>query len=366
MSPRGSRAARPEQIHQRPVVLAETGLLVEHRDKCGRVRRYDFTKLPLAPDMQRSLAEMFAAKCAPGGGWDSTESSETSWGNLGMFARFLAARDDPPADISELTAAIWAQWRLSRSQKASGYALIAWAAGFLRNHPRLPAATREAMAKRTPAVKAKETAYQPEEFERIRMAARQMFRAAHMRITENIEHLRAWRSGEIGQGTDAWLVGEALDVLAVTGHVPQRQGSKGYMLVISRYVRVLGGESAVHTWRRLYLSRIEAAALGVLLATKFGLNATTVSKMATPRATPDSGEGGLPTYRVELEKRRRNGKDHFETRNVTDFGADSQGRLIIQALEATAAAREFVRATGSSLDRLLIWRETTLSKRSRR
>ena len=63
-------------------------------------------------------------------------------------------------------------------------------------------------------------------------------------------------------------------------------------------------------------------------------------------ASPDQGEDGHPTYRIPLVKPRRGPGRHYETRNVTDHGAGSPGRLITQALQATRFARAIVEEHG--------------------
>ncbi|MFC8829470.1 hypothetical protein ACFT9I_29470 [Streptomyces sp. NPDC057137] len=307
--------------------------------------------------MQRSWAVLFAARCEPGGGWNALSASLASWRQLRTFARFLAEQDHPPTDVPELTASLWNRWRLSRPQNASGRDQITRVASFLLEDGRVTAPLKEAMAKRVPLVKKTETAYQPDEFTQVRTAAQRMFRAAHLRISENTELLRKWRAGTVAADTREHLVGEALEALARTGNVPRYQGTDSRVRVISRYRIALGGENALHTWRRLFLSRMEATALAVLLSAEHGFNATTVSKLSVPRATPDSGEGGFPIYRLELEKARRGVGRYFETRNFTDFGADSPGRLITKALQATAPAREIVADLDPDLDRLVVWRE---------
>ncbi|MBA8942725.1 hypothetical protein ACWDY7_26730 [Streptomyces calvus] len=341
------------------MVLAEDGLRVCHRDKRGVIRNYDFGALPVAPALQRSFAAVFAARCAPGGGWDSAITGFNIWVLLRAFAKFLSEQESPPGDVDEFTAALWSSWRLSRPATDTGYRQVKVLANFLLRDERLPEPVREVMAKRVLKVKAQERAYQPEEFAEIRVTARRMFRAALLRIRENTRHLDAWRKGAFEPGSRDWLIGEGLDCLARTGHVPRYQQARGKMVMVNRYRLAMGGARPEVTWQRLYLSRIESTSLAVLLVTEQGLNATTVSEMPVPRATPDSGQnGGFPVYRLELEKRRRGGGRHFETRNLTDFGADSPGRLITEALEATAHARAFIAASGSDLDRLLIWHET--------
>ncbi|MGA4861715.1 hypothetical protein ACPB9J_03620 [Streptomyces lavendulocolor] len=333
--------------------------MVRHRSKMGTDKEYDFAELAFAPAMRKSLAALFAAKCAPGGGWNSHDTSVRTWWLLRSFGEFLTESNQQPQDIPDLTAATWGAWRLSRPQTQMGYVQITAVAGFLQLDPRLPQPVRAAMAKRVPRVKVEEHAFAPHEFEEIRRSARQMFRSALLRIRENVRLLESWREGVIEHhDLKNWLVGEALDCLARTGHVPRYKRSDGRMRPVFRYSRAMGGDGAKHTWRRLYLSRLEATALGVLLAAEHGLNATTVGELRTPRATPDSGEGRFPVYRMELEKRRKGEADHFETRNLADFGADSPGRLITEALEATAPARAYLTSRGCIADRLLVWHET--------
>ncbi|GAA3516940.1 hypothetical protein FHR32_008709 [Streptosporangium album] len=355
MSTRGRRAAQPAGTHRRPVPLSPGELVVEHRDRQGLARSYDFATLQAAPAMQRSWAVLFADACASGGGWDSRSTSSDNFKRLARFASFLAGQEEPPGDVGELAPSHWTAWKVSRPATTYGYADVTKVAAFLRKDPRLRPDTRAAMAKRIAVAKPREAAFTEAEFLEARTAARRMFRSAHRRIAENSQVLAAWRAGTLEPGSGQWLLGEALDVLARTGEVPLAAAGK----MVYRYRRPLGGGSIRAARERLFLNKTEVASLAVLLTAEFGLNATTVSEMPAPRATPDSGEGGAPTYRLELEKRRRGSGRHFETRNITDLGPGTPGRLITQALEATALARSFVSAAGGP-DRLLTWRRGRL------
>jgi hypothetical protein len=55
-------------------------------------------------------------------------------------------------------------------------------------------------------------------------------------------------------------------------------------------------------------------------------------------------------------KYRRGGGRYFETRNVTDDGAGSPGRLITEALQATRFARAVVEDLAPGTDLLIVWR----------
>ncbi|MFJ5784560.1 hypothetical protein [Streptomyces hydrogenans] len=360
MSRRGRKAALPTTPFRRTPVLGEDpgDVVVRHTTKQGTARAYDFGRLPVAAAMQRSLAVLFAEKCT-NGAWTSLKTSEGTWRHLGALGEFLSSQEKPPTDVPDLTAAMWSAWRLSRKTKAqTGYDQIMVTQQLLRADSRLPQEVRAVMARRLPEPKVQERAFEPHEFRRIKTEARRTFRSALLRIRENTEYLNAWRNGEFVRGGEEWEVGEALDLLARTGDLPRRTSATGRTRgIVPHYAKVLGGGRPEHTWQRLFLTRLEAAALGVLLVTEFGFNGTTMSEMPVPRAVPDSGEkSGAKVYRLELEKRRRHAGHHFESRNITDHGADSAGRLISDALEATAHARAYVADRAPEIDRLLVWR----------
>ncbi|QUW78557.1 hypothetical protein SMIR_04945 [Streptomyces mirabilis] len=331
------------------------GLVVEHRDRAGAVAVYDFRALPVDDALRRSLARLFAARCVPSR-WTSHHSSRYFWLPLQAFTAYLAALDAPVADLDQLTAGVWKQWRLSRPNTVFGYRHITTVRGLLLDDPRLSAATREALSQRVLAPKAKEVSFHGAEFDAIVTTARRMFRTAYLRITDNARHLAQWQSGAFARGSEAWLLGEALDCLARTGEAPHDTRVRQRGRVLARYIRVLGGERPEHTWQRLFLTRMETVALGVLLLAEHGWNLSVINRLKVPRAAPDADRDGPRIYRVELEKHKRGMGRYFETRNLTDDGAASPGRLITQALEATVFARAAVHTLSPGTDRFLIWR----------
>jgi len=198
--------------------------------------------------------------------------------------------------------------------------------------------------------------YSEAEFGRITAAARRTFRAALQRINDNARHLDRWRDSALAEDSRDWVIGEGLDILARTGDLPRYPGKSAKPIIKKRYSKAFGGWASTLTWQRLFLTREEAAALGVLLMAEFGWNLSVVNRAGVPLASPDPGEDGHPTYRIALEKPRRGPGRHHETRNVTDYGADSPGRLITQALQATRFARSLVEELAPGTDRLIVWR----------
>jgi hypothetical protein len=83
-----------------------------------------------------------------------------------------------------------------------------------------------------------------------------------------------------------------------------------------------------------------------------------IDRAGIPLASPDQGEDGRRTYRIPLEKPRRGRGRYHETRNVTDDGAATPGRLITQALQATRLARAVVEELAPGSSRLIVWRSS--------
>jgi len=356
----GVRATLPPDGHRRPAVLDDGGVIVVHVSEKGDQRAlYDFSRLPVPAALQQSLAALFARQAGHAGPWRSTASSREAWRLLNSFARWLAALKDPPGDIDQISPAIWNQWRVSRAPNAMGDRQIGKIGALLRLDSRLPADTREATLKRVAKRAATESAYTPEQFERIRQAAAASFRAAWQRISDNRRHLEAWRSGQFTEGTRDWLLGHVLDHLARTGDVPVYiRESDGTRQISGPVMAVLGGFRSEFTWQRLYLNVTEVVSLAALMVISYGWNSTPVSELAVPEALPGAS-GGPVTYRVELEKRRRRQPHRYETRNLADWGPNAPGRLITRAIEATSPARDLLAAHGAPATRLLAWHVAT-------
>jgi hypothetical protein len=355
---RGHRAALPEGSHTRPEYLVEDGqggLVVRHHDRHGRVREYDFASLPVPAEMQRSLAAVFAGRCVPAR-WASHSTSQSEWRYVKLFARFLAGQQRTPRDPGELTVRLVREWR-ETVLRDGDYHAFTRIASLLRDDPRLQAGpVADELARRRKAVSAKVQSYSDAEFDQVRMAARRTFRAALQRINDNARHLEQWRDGAFANESRNWLIGEGLDVMTRTGDLPRYAVNDGSRVIKKKYRRAFGAYASAATWQRLFLTREEAAALGVLLMAEFGWNLSVINSISVPLASPDPGEDGRPTYRIALDKPRRGAGRHHETRNVTDHGADSPGRLITQALQATRFARAIVEEQAPGTDRLIVWR----------
>jgi len=84
------------------------------------------------------------------------------------------------------------------------------------------------------------------------------------------------------------VIGEGLDILARTGGLPEYTEESGERTVVAgKYRRASGGMSAAATWQRLFLSRMEAVALGVLLVAEYGWNLSVIDRAEVARASPD-------------------------------------------------------------------------------
>jgi hypothetical protein len=345
---RGREAALPPHDHTKPRRLASDGLLVHHYNNRGQLKEYDFATLPVPQPLQQSLAALFARRCVPET-WATHKSSQGYWRLLVRFTRFLAEQPETIADLDDLTAAIVRRWRnsmpLNDKRPFNEVALL------LHDDPGLQTGpVADELVRRTRGPKSATQSYSRDELHHIKVAARRTFRTALTRIEHNADHLDRWQQGVFADNTPDWLIGQALSVLADTGSMPEYRmrnprTKDGFGLLAKKYRGPLGGTTAQATWQRLFLSRMEATALAVLLMIEYGWNLSVIDGLKVPKASPDPGHDGRPTYRVVLEKPRRGAGRHHESRNLTDDGAASPGRLITHALRATRFARALVRDT---------------------
>jgi hypothetical protein len=352
----GSPAPLPAGGYRRPAVLDDTGLIVTHTDEKGeRLAVYDFDELYGYLPLKRSLAAAFARHVRAGGPWRSVATSKEMWALIGTFTRFLVAHERPPHDLCDITPTLWHQWRISRPTGEIGRRQIAKVGAFLRTDRHLPTATREATLKRVIKTPATETAYAPEQFAAIKTAATQNFRKAWQRVRANRQHLADWRNGRFLDDSPEDLLGQALNHLATTGDVPldAEKATIGRREVQPQYAPILGGKDPESSWRRLYLTNVEAVSLAVLMVISYGWNSTPIAELNVPQ-NMTAGNGHV-IYRVELEKRRRNLPLRYETRNLTDWGPTSPGHLIAQAIEASAPARDLLKEHGAPTSRLMLW-----------
>ncbi|MFJ1740036.1 hypothetical protein ACIOG4_15300 [Streptomyces microflavus] len=352
MSGRGRKAVLPPAGHRAEPPLAPDGLVVTVTNKAGFKKEFDFAELPVAGPMQRSLAKAFAAQSR---GWTSHKSAGTYWIKVGLFAGFLSGLDSPSDDLDGLTAATMQTWRDNHISTNTGKSTLSLVRTLLQQDPRLAAGpVAEELARRIPQATPSSESYEEAERERVMLTAQRQFRAAWLRIGENTRLLNRWLSGDIAESSREWKLGEILDHTARTGDVPRTLYPSGQREAANR--RLLGGRGPQKTWGRLFLTRSELTALAVLLTDRFGWNLSLYDRMPVPTTAPSAGETTSVTYQVQVEKRRAGSGRWFSTENITDSGADSPGRLITQALEATAHARALASSLAPGADLLMVAR----------
>ncbi|MFH8559868.1 hypothetical protein [Streptomyces sp. NPDC017988] len=129
-------------------MITADGLVVVHRDGQGRSATCDFAALPAAAPFQRSLARLFAAKCAPSGSWGERQDQQCCVWAIRPFAHFLGGYEGAPQDVDGMTVVFWNAWRLSLAPRPFDHTKHSTVSGPLRQDPRLPGAVREAMSNR--------------------------------------------------------------------------------------------------------------------------------------------------------------------------------------------------------------------------
>lgn len=361
MSGRGRKAVPPPAGHQVDPPLAPDGLVVTVTNQAGYNRTFDFAALPVGKSMQHSLARGFAAQSR---GWTSHRTADVCWKYVGLFAGFLSGLDSPPDDLGGLTVSMLQSWRERHIGTNTGRSVLTTVRTVLQRDCRLGAGPlAEELARRIPGPTPSKQSYEEGERDRVVKVAQRQFRSALLRISENTRLLNRWRAGEFPEGSSQWKLGKILDHTARSGDVPRTLCPSGsYVVTNSRF---LGGTGREKTWGRLFLTCGELTALAVLLTHRFGWNLSLYDRLPTPTTAPSAGESASVTYQIQMEKRRAGSGRWFSTENITDSGADSAGRLITQALEATAHGRQLANNLKPGTDLLMVARFYRLEQEHR-
>jgi hypothetical protein len=137
--------------------------------------------------------------------------------------------------VDELTVVLVRRWRENAFTSGGHHAFRA-TANLLRSDTRLQTGpVADELARRVRMPTRPTQSYSEAEFDRIKMAARRTFRTALARIEHNAQHLRRWRDKEFAEGSGDWVIGEALEILARTGSLPQYIDKSGHASLVWRY-----------------------------------------------------------------------------------------------------------------------------------
>ncbi|MEV0933968.1 hypothetical protein [Streptomyces phaeochromogenes] len=352
MSPRGRKAVLPPADFQATPRTSPSGLRVTVINKSGFEKVFDFADLEVPPPMQRSLAAAYARQSA---GWNVHASADNYWRAVTTFAKFLKAQGHPAQDLDELSVATVKLLRQNLLQATGTRMHLANLRPLLRKDPRLASGpVAEELARPVGRPPSTRQSLKDEEYEQVRRTARAEFRAGLLRIRENTAYLERFWSGELVEGSRDWEIGRVLEHLAATGDVPRTTGPNGKSRVANS--KLLGGGNPLRTWGRLFLTRPELVSLAVLMTAQWGWNMSMFHRVPVPVLAPSAGETRTITYQVQVEKHRAGEGRWWDTENITDSGADSDGRLITHALEATAHARALVARLAPGTDLLMACR----------
>ncbi|EGG44404.1 hypothetical protein SGM_5219 [Streptomyces griseoaurantiacus M045] len=353
MSGRGRRAVLPPAGFQATQRIAADGLQVTVVNKEGFERVFDFAAITVPQPMRCSLARAFAEQSM---GWNSHASGESYWRSLEVFARFLKDQGHPAEDLGDLTSATLRLWRNNHKDSPGGREALAKMRTLLKREPQLAQGlAAEELARPVPKKgKPSKRSYRPSERDQVLLAAERQFRTALLRIRENTALLARYRAGALDPACRDWRIGAALEHIAATGELPGYPDKGGK--VYTRAEGLLRGKNRGKTTGRLFLGRSELTALAVMMTDRYGWNLSVYDRLHVPVSTPSAGETDTVTYEVLVEKRRSGEGRWFDTENYTDSGADSPGRLITQALEATQHGRALAAALSPGHDLLMVAR----------
>ncbi|WP_328730705.1 hypothetical protein OHT20_00320 [Streptomyces caniferus] len=353
MSGRGRRAVLPPTDFQATQRIAADGLQVTVVNKEGFERVFDFAAIAAPQPMRCSLARAFAQQSM---GWNSHASGESYWRSVEVFARFLKDQGHLAEDLGDLTSATLRLWRNNHKDSPGGREALAKIRTLLKNEPQLAQGlTAEELARPVPKKgKPSKQSYRPSERDHVLLAAERQFRTALLRIRENTTLLARYRAGALDPASRDWRIGAALEHIAATGELPGYPDKEGK--VYTRAEGLLRGKNRGKTTVRLFLTRSELTALAVMMTDHYGWNLSVYDRLHVPVITPSAGETTTITYEVLVEKRRSGEGRWFDTENYTDSGANSPGRLITQALEATQHGRALAAALSPGHDLLMVAR----------
>jgi hypothetical protein len=271
---------------RRPPSLDNTGLVVTLWSETGIAEGvFDFTSLPGTVQLRQQFAAAFDCKIGPAGPWRAWDTCYCGYQSARLLLSGLAALEQPPATMAQITPAVWISWRMSLPPTSGTRHHLVALRSLLVQARELPPETLEIVDRRVdPAPASREIAYTYQEFLRIRSAAATVFNSALVRIRDNREHLRRWRAGEFREASNEWLLGEALDCVARTGDVPLH--AQAWRRPSRRHLTALGGRAPQQTWGRLFLSRSEVFAAAVLLVATESRNKSVLHRMRIPEHDP--------------------------------------------------------------------------------
>jgi hypothetical protein len=342
--------------------LDSTGLVATLWFENGTAKGvFDFTSLPGTVQLRQQFAAAFDRKIGPAGPWRAWDTCYCGYQSARLLLSGLAALEQPPATMAQITPAVWLSWRMSLPPTAGTRHHLVALRSLLAQARELPPETLEIVDRRVdPAPASTEIAYTYQEFLRIRSAAATVFNSALVRIRDNREHLRRWRAGEFQAASSEWLLGEALDCVARTGDVPLH--AQAWRRPSRRHLTALGGRAPQQTWGRLFLSRSEVFAAAVLLVATESWNKSVVHRMRVPEHDPAVADD-VDVYTVHLDKPRRPVRLRHTSANLVDNGPGSPGRLVRHVIEATEPARETLAVLGRPTEQLLVYRTACPSRR---
>ena len=303
MSGRGRRASQPPagwEPPERLVVTPDTCTVLFIEEKGRRSRLYDFTRFPVAADVQRWMARCFARATGPRGGAKRLATANSYYGVFAQLSRVLASAQHPPASAREITPAHIAAFRLALTP-ASFNNTIHGLRTLVRHDDELPAQTRrDICAGRLPRRPATTIGgYTGQERQQILIAARADIRKARDRIHGARELLGRYRRGEVaGLDQRERRTAQALDVLDRTGDLPRHDCG-----AVPDWAQDIGGARGLLPM--LCLTPMEAAAFAVLLVDMTGENFGTIIDWPAAHFRPDGGLGDQAVALVEETKPRR-------------------------------------------------------------
>ncbi|MEV0401212.1 hypothetical protein [Actinoallomurus sp. NPDC050550] len=317
----GRRASLPDAQWRAPEALIDDGLAVRFVEEgTGEERNFDFSDVPVSPQLQPWLAQIFLRRISPPKSVKKIESAKDFAWYARRFGEVLSQQMPAPTAVNDVTAGHIEAFSAKYAGLRSHRHYVDVLRGLLRDAPELSAEVRRAVVTGRPGpgpglrvVQADDPAggtedeetpaeYTGIEWQQIMTVLRRDIRQARDRIRAGRTLLARFRAGELAAGSHEELVGRHLDVFERTGDFPRAPNG-----VPNTTTTRAGGVWQLS--RQLCLTIPELGAFALLLTALTGENLGTVAAWPAVTYRPDGGRQDLPAVALLEASKPRRGPD---------------------------------------------------------
>lgn len=325
-----------------------SGLRVWHLGEDGEVDfETDFGSLGLAPELAREFADLFESKTGRGGTWRSPYTCEGQLSRVRHFAKHVTTLPVPPRSASDITVGLLNGYGLTLTRHG-----LAGFRGLIRALTDLSDSSLSWAQTRTPKSFGKGQSYSIVEL--------RMFRQA---IAELLAPIESRIMGGLASLPDASLDPAAEVLRLIFESAPPADVVLAYRRYAIAQRRASQPITSLTVLRhRLHVKRWEAELMALAVVAETGWNLTSVLELQipVPQAKPDNSRRGH--YEILLEKRRRGGRQRFESRIMPFRDEGVHSDLLTRINRMVEPTRNLAEPTALTASRLIVFLGGTYKK----